>query len=276
MPVLLTGGEGPVGRAAAARLRAAGGEVRAFVDLERVPRPDPEPLRRLGCKVALGALDDEGHLESAMEQVHTVLHLAGSLVDDPDDLVERAATVVSAAIGAGVRRLVALSWLGADRPDGAAHLEACAEVEGLVAAAPLEGVVVRRGLTYGLDEPLVEALAAQASAAELAGADQWPLWAGDLADVVVACDRERVGTDAELHLVVATAGPDRVPLTTCAHAFAAALRTRGGRTSARKLPACALELLQRELPPPPGALGASARRWAAGSALLAASTSGGP
>lgn len=256
MPVLLTGGEGPVGRAAAQDLRRSGAEVRAFVDLDRMPRPDPGPLRRLGCKVALGALDDEGHLESAMEQVHTVLHLAGSPLDDPEAVVEAAATVVSAAIGAGVRRLVSLSWLGADEPRGSAWLEACAEVESLVEGAPLEGVVLRRSLTYGAGDPLIAALAAGAAPDGMA--DQWPLWAGDLASAVVVADRGRVEAASDLHVVVAVVGPQRVPAAELVAGLAAASEAHTGRGVGRPaVPAHAVVLLRRELPPPDGALGAS-------------------
>ena len=75
-------------------------------------------LRGMRCKVAHGFADDEGHMETALEQVHTVLHLMGRPGDDPDAYVERTATVISAAIGAGCKRLVILSDLAAEQAPG--------------------------------------------------------------------------------------------------------------------------------------------------------------
>src|SRR5687768_6455422 len=135
MPVLITGAETPEGLATARRLARTRGEVRAFADVDAAEAA--EALRSLGCKVARGTLDDEGHLEAALEQVHTVIHLAGGPMTDPDEVLDAAATVLSAAIGAGCRRMIYASHLGAGDPRGNAYLEACAEVEALIADAPL-------------------------------------------------------------------------------------------------------------------------------------------
>src|SRR5687768_9153463 len=105
-----------------------GGEVRVFVD-EAAPSAVVDAFRAACCKVARGTLDDEGHLETAAEQVHTVVHLGGGPMTPPDAVLDDAATVLSAAIGAGCRRLIWASHVGADAPRGNAYLEVCAETE---------------------------------------------------------------------------------------------------------------------------------------------------
>lgn len=264
MPVLVTGVETAVGRLTVERLVRAGGEVRVFLDLEHPAPVDPDTFRRLGCKVAQGALDDEGHLETALEQVHTLLHLGPDPTEEADRVVEVAATVVSAAVGAGVRRLVVRSDTAvAAGPAGAPNgwLAALEEVEDLAADAPGESVVLRTSLAYGPRDPLTTALLTGAAG----GAGRhWPVWAGDVAAVAAAVDRDR-GADGELHLVVEVTGPDELS----PDALAAALgphrvdltvptgvpRSRAARARAA-VPGHVADLLARDVPRPAGAIGA--------------------
>ena len=209
MPVLITGAETAEGRAAARRLRRSAGEVRVFVD-ER-DATAAEVLRQAGCKVARGTLEDEGHLETAAEQVHTLVHLAGGPMTDPAGVLDDAATVLSAAIGAGCRRMMWASHVGADDPRGNAYLEACAEVESMLADAPLETIVIRRSLTYGPGDPLTHALANGALPAAAKDATHQPLYADDLALVVAEADRVRGGV-GDLAILLTLAGPTEVLL----------------------------------------------------------------
>lgn len=210
MPVLITGAETAEGRAAARRFLRGGGEVRVFVDAS-APDEVVEAFRSARCKVARGSLDDEGHLETAAEQVHTVVHLAGGPMTPAETVIDDAATVLSAAIGAGCRRMVWASHVGADDPRGNAYLEACAETEAMLADAPLETVVVRRALTYGPDDALTAALAAGAVPAEAVESTHQPLYVDDLAMVVAEVDRVRGGV-ADLGIVLTLTGPTEVLL----------------------------------------------------------------
>ncbi|MGH8909610.1 MAG: SDR family oxidoreductase [Egibacteraceae bacterium] len=261
MPVLVTGAEGAVGRAAVLRLVRGGGEVRVFLDLERAAVADPAPFQALGAKVARGALDDEGHLETALEQAHTVMHLASSPLEQPQRMLDGAATVLCAAIGAGCRRMIWLSHLGVSAADGNEWLAACAEVEELLAEAPLESVVFRRALTYGPDDDLTAALAGVATAGRAMSARHAPLYAADLAAAVVAADLERVtGGVTDLHLLVPIAGPDVVELAEVVRG----LRGTPAEAAARALPAHAADLFARDLLPPLGAIGAQGTPFAEG------------
>lgn len=179
-------------------------------------------------------------------------------------MLDAAATVLSAAIGAGCRRMVWLSHLGVPAADGNPWLAACAEVEELLAEAPLESVVFRRALTYGPDDDLTAALAGSAAGGRAGAARHAPLYAADLAGAIAAADRERVtGGPTDLHLLVPIAGPDVVELVEVIRGL------RGARAGAgRTLPAHAADLFARDLLPPPGAIGGQGTRFAEGTRRL--------
>ena len=239
MPVLITGAETAEGLATARRLRRTG-EVRAFVDVDATTAA--ETLRSYGCKVAKGSLDDEGHLEAALEQVHTVIHLAGGPMTQPDEVLDGAATVVSAAIGAGCRRMIYASHLGAGDPRGNAYLIACAEVEALLADAPLEAITIRRTLTYGPGDPLTDALAAGRVPPEAAEATHSPLYADDLALVIAEADRVR-GDLHDLHVQLTLSGPMEILLAS----FADLLTSPQSLGYGPALPPVVADLLGRDL-----------------------------
>lgn len=258
MPVLVVGAETAAGRATVRGLAHGGGEVRVWLDADRVDEAIERHYRRSGCKVAVGAMDDEGRLELALEQGHTVVHLDGGPLDDPVRALDAVAVVAAAAIGARCRRLVYASHLGADEPGGNAYLQACADAEDLLADAPLETVVVRRALTYGRGDPLTEALAAGPPARALQ-ARHAPLFAEDLAGAVVAADRER-HRPGDHHVVVELAGPDVVTVGQLARLLrppTGGLWGVLGRAGSRAgvLPPATVDLLARDALPGPDALG---------------------
>lgn len=246
MSVLVTGAEHPVGRHAVRRLLSTGDEVRVFLDLERPDPADPDELRALGCKVAQGALDDEGHLETACAQTHTVFHLAAHPLERPAHLVEQAAAIVAAALGAGCRRLVFVSDLAATDPQGNPWLDALAQVEALLADLPLETVVLRCALTWDHHDPLVGALLA---AGDVPDGRHWPAWAGDVAAAAVAADREPAHAD-DLHVVAALSGPQRLTVA----GLRDALRSRGPAAGPRDLPAHTRQWLARDIDRPDEAI----------------------
>jgi len=114
-PVFVTGGSGVVGRALVARLAARGDEVVALArsaDAERV-------LSGLGARVARGELLDEAALSRSMRGCSIAFNVAGvnALCVDDHGAMERAnvdgpPTVVRAAAGAGVPRIVHTSSAG--------------------------------------------------------------------------------------------------------------------------------------------------------------------
>lgn len=139
MPVFVTAADRGIGPVLVAALRADGADVRAFA----TGRGDVGALRTAGAFVAVGDLDDEGHLDAAMTDAHTVVVLTDTWAADPDTLVATTTTIVRAATLAAVRRLVLVSLCGADVHADAGLLSAYGRVEEDAVAADLQTLVVR-------------------------------------------------------------------------------------------------------------------------------------
>lgn len=256
MPILLVGAETAAGRAAATALLHTGGQVRLYLDAERCGDDDAVAWRARGAKVALGTPDDEGHLEAALEQVHTVVHLAIDPLADPGPQLEALATVASAAIGAGCRRLVWVTELAASEPGNNPYLQMLAEAGALVAGLPMETITFRCALRYGPDDRLTRALAA---ARPGLGARHAPLLVDDLASAVVAADAARETTQ-DLDVEVELVGPTELSLADFAARLAAALGAARraavlGAPPGANLPEAVLDWLSRDATGGPHALG---------------------
>ncbi|SNX63643.1 uncharacterized protein YbjT [Streptomyces sp. TLI_55] len=102
-PILVTGGTGTLGGHAVPLLRAAGRPVRVLTRREREGAD--------GIEYVTGDLMTGEGIDAALAGVETVLHLAGGPKGDD----EATRTLVRAARAAGVRHLVYISVIGADR-----------------------------------------------------------------------------------------------------------------------------------------------------------------
>jgi uncharacterized protein YbjT (DUF2867 family) len=102
-PILVTGGTGTLGRGVVTRLRDAGSDVRVL------SRRTHEAVD--GIEYMVGDLATGEGIEAAVAGAGTVVHCAGSSKGDGD----KALNLVRAASGAGVRHLVYISVVGADR-----------------------------------------------------------------------------------------------------------------------------------------------------------------
>ena len=208
MPVMVTGAESRLGAGVVEQLRSTGGELRAYLDATVATDDDAARLRAEGCKVAVGELDDEGHLEAAFEQVHTVAHCWTGPLHDPDAQVEVAATLGSALLGAGVRRLI---WVGELAHDvGNRYLAAHAEIHELFSSLPLETVMLSTAVRYGDGDDFTTRLRTGwlCSTPVDASAMHAPIHLDDVVRAVVVADRQR-GARRELHLELALLGPER-------------------------------------------------------------------
>lgn len=237
MPVLVTGPGSTLGLEVVRALAATGGEVRAFCD----PDASVQQLRGLGVICAVGSLLDEGHLETAMEQVHTVVHLpVGPLASDPERVIEEAATVVAATVGAQVRRIVCLSVPGPS-PDATDPLRrAAAEVELLLAETPCSTAVVRASL---VDTPeLRDALARTPLRRDALDCLVAPVRPVDLAALVRWLDERRDIEGGQE--VLAADGPRIVPLHAHLRAVGITPLSLVGRVVERLRPGAAPLLVQ--------------------------------
>ena len=226
MPVLVHAAHRPVARTVARHLLAAGGQVRATA------ADGVALLRAEGVFTAACDPDDEGILEAALTQVHTLVVLLGGLGRaDVGAVRAEGLAAARAADGAAVQRAV-LVTLPQGREPGDPLRRVHAEVAGAFAALPLPSVEVRTGL---LDTPATTDLLLAAGLPEPERSTPVaPVDVGALAALVVAIDDARSRATGG-HLVVAADGPDRRPLAD--HVADATARTGGtGRLAGRRVP----------------------------------------
>lgn len=206
MPVLVFAADAPLGRRITLRLLAEGGEVRAYASGDG----EVASLRAAGAFVASGDPDDEGLLDAALAEVHTVVDAREQLLAiDPEHLVVASRTLAVAAANAGVRRVIALSLPGAapDADDGLRR--ALGTAERILADAAVPTVVLRTSL---LDTPeLRDALATVRPGQEAREQTVAPLRVDDLVELVVAFDALR-SRAAEGHVVFRADGPETMTL----------------------------------------------------------------
>lgn len=103
MPVLVIGGASPLGRALCEALIETGGQVRAYLAV------DDADLRAAGVHVAIGPPIEVQKLESALTQVHTLVHLTGAGVRAARDEAEALEVTAIAAHAASIPRVVVLT-----------------------------------------------------------------------------------------------------------------------------------------------------------------------
>lgn len=193
MPVLIAahGTDLDLVRPLARRLREDGGEVRCYLDT------DDQDLRVLGCKIAIGALDDAYTLEAALTNVHTFVPVLMDpfAVNDGADLAALRATGVAAAEAAAASDLAQTILPVPLLPEGHPIQAVLGEIEQSFETGVRPLCLLRTGYLWGEGRPFPAALAA----AKAAGAEldpgvcvcvvERPTWASVIA---AADDREGV------------------------------------------------------------------------------------
>ena len=214
--ILLTGATGTVGRALLRRLTAGPEPVRCLVR-------DPRRLGadRVRVQLALGDLGDPSSFRNAMRGVHTVVHLAASIRDQPRGSIEELNAVatlrlVRAAERAGARRFVFASAMGASLQSPTRFFRAKALARRAVEGRGMDTVVFSPSIVYTPGDPwltLLERLALL-PAMPISGSGRslfQPIWAEDVADCVVAALGRPAGAAAPSSTWPA---PSRCPTTT--------------------------------------------------------------
>src|SRR5271163_506596 len=207
--LLLTGATGLVGSALLRRLVAEGTSVRCLVR-------DPRRLgaQRVRVQIALGDLTDPPSFRNAMRGVHTVVHLAASIRDQPRGSIEERNGIatwrmVRAAQRSGVERFVFFSVLGASTHHRARFFRAKALAEQAVREASLDTTVFAPSIVYAPGDPWLTLLERMAllPVMPVSGrgrATYQPIWVEDVADCVIASLRMPDG-DGRYEL----AGPEK-------------------------------------------------------------------
>jgi uncharacterized protein YbjT (DUF2867 family) len=196
-PILVTGGTGTLGRLVVARLRNAGRAVRV---LSRVAHAGE------GIEFVSGDLATGEGIQRAVEGVDTVVHCAGTAKDDQ----VKARHLVRAASAAGVRHLVYISVVGADRIPMAGAIDRAMfgyfgsklEAERVIAQSGIPWTTLRATQFFDLSLLTVQAMAKLPMIPVPAGFSFQPIDA----DEVAACLVE-LALDAPAGLVPAIAGP---------------------------------------------------------------------
>jgi NADH dehydrogenase len=200
--LLLTGATGLVGSKLLPRLVSEGEQVRCLVR-------DPRRLgaQRVRVQIALGDLTDPPSFRNALRGVHTVVHLAATIRDQPQGSIEELDGIatwrmVEAAERQGVERFVFFSALGASTHHRARVMRAKALAEHAVREADLRSIVFAPSIMYAPGDAwltLLERLALL-PIMPVSGRGRslfQPIWAEDAADCVVAALRTH--TDGGLH-----------------------------------------------------------------------------
>ncbi|MBH1933524.1 NAD(P)H-binding protein [Streptomyces sp. AV19] len=170
--ILVTGGTGTLGRHVVPLLRAAGREVRVLSRRGGAPADGVE-------YVACDLIEGEG-IDAALAGVGTVLHLAGG----PKGDVVATRNLVRAAAGAGVKHLVYISVIGADRiPLG--YFRAKAGAERAVAESGVPWTTLRAAQFHDLALTVAEKMGRLPVVPALGGLRWQPVDARDVAERLV-------------------------------------------------------------------------------------------
>ncbi|HEX7527955.1 MAG TPA: NAD-dependent epimerase/dehydratase family protein [Thermoanaerobaculia bacterium] len=147
---LLTGATGYLGGRLLPRLVASGRKVRCLV----LPSDEKDPSKLCPCEVLRSDLSDSKGLDSIMDGVDTVLHLAALMPPNDAEQIRKVnvggtAALLEKARAKGVRRFVYLSAVSATYPIKNAYGQSKAEAEALVAASGLDFTILRPTMIYG-------------------------------------------------------------------------------------------------------------------------------
>jgi uncharacterized protein YbjT (DUF2867 family) len=152
--ILITGGTGFVGRALVRQLVASGRPVRILLR----PSPiSPSLPKGISVEVAVCSLKDERSIRAALKGVDMVYHLAGTeRRGSRSDLlgvdIEGTQVLAHSAAQAGVRRLLYLSHLGADRFSAYPLLKAKAIAEHHIINSGVEYTIIRSAIAFGQND----------------------------------------------------------------------------------------------------------------------------
>jgi NADH dehydrogenase len=205
--ILLTGATGTVGSALLRRLTADAQPVRALVrDQRRLGD------QRVRVQIALGDLADPPSFRNALRGVHTVVHLAASIRDQPRGSIEELNAIatlrlVRAAERAGVERFVFFSAMNARHHSRTRFFRAKALAEEAVEESSLNSIVFRPSIVYTPGDPWLTLLdrLSRLPAVPVSGSGRalfQPVWAEDVADAVTSALSNGAPSSLEL------AGPE--------------------------------------------------------------------
>ncbi len=195
--ITVLGGGGFVGRYVVQKLLARGARVRIA---ERAPRKATflKPLGGLGqTQFAAADVRDPASVARAIAGSDAVINLVGSFADMQAVQAAGAGHVAAAANAAGVRSLVHISAIGADRESPSLYGRSKGDGEAAVRAAFSAAAIIRPSIIFGREDQFINRFATMIRFLPVVPvvaphAKFQPVYVGDVADAVVAA----LGDDA--------------------------------------------------------------------------------
>lgn len=159
--ILVTGGTGFVGRHLVEQLIASGKQVRILL---RPSKKSPNLPKGTPVEAAVCSLLDERGLRAAMRGVDEIIHLASterhsSRAELQNVDIHGTQTLAAAAAQSGVRRILFLSHLGAERASAYPVLKAKAMAENAIVNSGVPSTILRSAVIYGPGDQFTVSLA---------------------------------------------------------------------------------------------------------------------
>jgi uncharacterized protein YbjT (DUF2867 family) len=211
--ILVTGSTGFIGRVVTRILAGRGYSIRLLIRpsamVARLPVPQAEAV--------VASLRDEGGVRAAAAGVDAVIHLATAEGEHRRrDLfatdVEGTRTLLAQAKASGVKRIVYLSHLGADRGSAFPFLQAKGIAEHVILESGIPSLILRSSLVYGAGDSFTNSIAFLARSLPAAffipemDTHLQPLWVEDLA----ACMEYCLAEDRYFGEILSIGGPEHL------------------------------------------------------------------
>lgn len=253
--ILITGATGFVGRVLLRLLVSEGRQVSCLLRPSRRPRRFPQGA----MQIASGTLQDAPALRAALQGVDTVIHLAGARRSEGEYTTEwinhrGTANLVGEAANAGVKRVIYLSHLRADRNSAFPLLRSKGAAEAVIRDSGLTYSILRSSLIFGPEDNFTTVLAMLIKTLPIfpvpgAGKTRFqPIHVDDVAACLVHClDARHLG-----NATVPIGGPQHLSYSEILNAVMKELRVRRARVHLRlPLVRTLVALTQSIFPNPP-------------------------
>ena len=219
--ILVLGGTGFVGRAVCERLTERSSSDRIKVPTRRLARGQGVQLLPT-VDLVQAQVHDDAQLQQLVQGVDVVINLIAILHGSEADFqrvhVELPSRLVNACHGAGVKRLVHVSALGASSGAPSRYLRSMAAGEAVLATSGLDVTVLRPSVIFGTHDRFLNLFAqlqAVAPVMPLAGAQArlQPVWVEDVAQAIM----HALDTPATIGQTFECAGPKVYTLSQLVH-----------------------------------------------------------